>query len=52
MKRYEFLEQTLHLIRVELSESLPDEATLEEMINKSKELIKNIYKNLPKKEVK
>ena len=43
MKRYEFIERTLNLIRQKLGENLPDEATLEEMTDKSKELIDEIY---------
>jgi hypothetical protein len=43
ISRHEFIEKTLYLIRKELSNKLPNEDTLENMINKSKELIKNIY---------
>ena len=43
IKRFEFIERTLYLIREKLSKKLPDEATLEEMIEKAKELIKEIY---------
>jgi hypothetical protein len=42
-KRYEFIERILFLIRKNL-ENLPEEATLEEMINKTRELIKDILK--------
>ena len=43
MKRYEFIERTLYLIRKKLEENLPAETTLDEMINKAKELINEIY---------
>jgi hypothetical protein len=43
VKRYEFIERTLYLVRKILSENLPDEATLEEMTNKLEELITKIY---------
>jgi hypothetical protein len=38
IKRYEFIERTIYLIRQKLEENLPDEATLEEMTNKLEEL--------------
>ena len=44
IKRYDFIERTLYLIRKELSEQLPKETTLDEMIDKAKKIIKNIYK--------
>ena len=44
MKRYEFIERTLFLIRTKLENNLPDEADLDEMIEKTQELIKNIFK--------
>jgi len=44
VKRYEFIEKTLYLIRQELEEKLPDESILDEMIDKAKKIIKNIYK--------
>jgi hypothetical protein len=44
MDRHNFVEKTIYLIRKKLGEKLPKEATLEEMINKTKELIKKIYK--------
>jgi hypothetical protein len=44
VKRYEFTEKTIYLIRKKLEENLPDEATLEEMIEKTRELIKDIIK--------
>jgi len=43
-KRYEYIEKILYLIRKKLGENLPVEATLEEMANKSRELIKEILK--------
>lgn len=42
VKRYEFIERILFLIRKKLDD-LPSEATLDEMIEKYKELIKKIY---------
>jgi hypothetical protein len=44
MKRYEFIERTLFLIRSKLEENLPDEADLDEMIEKSTKLIDELYK--------
>jgi len=43
VKRHEFIERTLYLIRKELSEHLPNEDTFDEMIKKYKEFLKNIY---------
>jgi len=43
MKRYEFIEKTLCLIRKELSKKLPCETTEEKMIDKTKKIIENIY---------
>lgn len=43
VKRYDFIERTLYLIRRELSEKLPDEEILDEMIKKAKDIIKEIY---------
>ena len=42
VRRFEFIERTMYLIRKEL-EKLPKEDTLNEMIEKYKELIKKIY---------
>ena len=42
--RFEFIERTLFIIRKELSENLPNEDILDEMIKKAKEIIKEIYK--------
>ena len=44
IKRYDFLERTIYLIREKLENNLPEEDTLEEMIRKAKELIQEIYK--------
>jgi hypothetical protein len=43
MKRYEFIEKTLCIIRKELSKKLPYETTEDKMIEKTKIIIKNIY---------
>ena len=43
IKRYEFIERTLYLIRTKLENKLPSEGTLEEMIDKAKKLIESIY---------
>jgi ASC-1-like (ASCH) protein len=43
IKKYEFIERTLYLIREKLEKRLPDETTLEEMIEKTKKIIKEIY---------
>jgi hypothetical protein len=42
-KRYDFIDKTLHIIRKQLSDKLPNEAPLEKMIIKTKELLKDIY---------
>jgi hypothetical protein len=44
VKRYEYIERILFLIRKKLEENLPEETTLEEMINKTREKIKEILK--------
>ena len=44
IKRYDFIERTIYLIREKLENNLPEEDTLEEMIRKAKELIQEIYK--------
>lgn len=43
IKKEEFIERTLYLIQRELSEKLPDETTLDEMIDKAETIIKNMY---------
>jgi hypothetical protein len=43
VKRYEFIIRMLYLIGKEL-EKLPDEDTLDEMMDKAKELTKDIFK--------
>ena len=43
-KRHEFVERTLYLIRIDLEQKLPKEATLDEMINKAKKIIAKIIK--------
>lgn len=43
VKRFDFIERTLFLIRKELSEKLPDEEILDDMILKAKEILKEIY---------
>lgn len=42
IKRYEFIERTLYLIRKELEENLPDEDTLDEMVTKTKKIVTKI----------
>jgi hypothetical protein len=44
IKRHEFIERTLYLIRKKLNEKLPKESSLNEMIDKTKQIIKEIYK--------
>lgn len=44
MKRYDFVDRTVAIIREKLEKNLPQEATLEELIEKAKELINEIYK--------
>ena len=43
MKRYDFVDRTIYLIRKELEQNLPDEDTLDEMIKKAKEIIYKLY---------
>ncbi len=42
IKRHEFIERTLFLIRKELSQQLPNEAILDDMIDKTKKIINKI----------
>jgi hypothetical protein len=42
IKRYEFIERTLYLIRKELEENLPDEDTLDEIVTKTKKIVTKI----------
>jgi len=44
VKRYDFVDRVIYLIREKLENNLPDEVTLDEMIVKYKELIKEIFK--------
>jgi len=44
IRRYDFIERTLYLIKKALEESLPEEATLEEMADKASEIIKKEIK--------
>lgn len=44
IKKYEFIEKTLFIIRKELEENLPDWVTLEEMIDKRNKILKNLIK--------
>lgn len=44
VRRYDFVDRTIAIIREKLEKNLPQEATLEEMIGKTKELIKEIFK--------
>ena len=43
VKRYEFIERINYLIREKLSKNLPEESTLDEMVNKAKQLIREIF---------
>lgn len=42
VKKYDFIDRVLFLIRKKLEEDLPKEATLDEMIQKYEKLIKEI----------
>jgi hypothetical protein len=42
IKKYDFIERIIYLIREKLEKDLPDKTTLEEMIEKARELIKEI----------
>lgn len=44
VKKYEFIERLVYLIREKLENNLPGENTLEEMLEKAKVLIKEIVK--------
>lgn len=44
IKKYEFIEKTLFIIRKELEENLPDFVTLEEMTDKRNKILKNLIK--------
>jgi hypothetical protein len=44
IKKYDFIEKTIYIIKKKLEKNLPQEAILEEMIDKTKELIKEIFK--------
>lgn len=41
--REDFIKKTINLIRKKIQKELPNEATLEEMIDKFKREIKNMY---------
>jgi len=43
-EKYEFITRTLYLIGEKLKDRLPNKATLEEMIEETKEVINEIYK--------
>ena len=43
MQKYRFIDLTVHLVRVKLHKKLPANATIEKFIEKSKELLKEIY---------
>ena len=43
VKKYEFIDRILYLIRKRLEKNLPDETSLSEMIEKAKIEIKKIY---------
>jgi hypothetical protein len=42
IKKYDFIDKTIHLIREKLEDSFPTEDTLEVMLEKTKELLKEI----------
>lgn len=42
MKRYEFIERVIYLLREKMEHQLPDEATMDELIEKTKDIFKNI----------
>jgi len=44
VKKYEFIERTLFIIRKRLEENLPDFVTLEEMTDKRNKILKNLIK--------
>jgi len=44
IKRHEFIERSLHLLRKEMENNLPFEATLEEMLIELKKIINNLFK--------
>jgi hypothetical protein len=44
MRKYEFVDKTIHIVRERLEKGLPEEDTLEEMILKAKELLKDILR--------
>jgi hypothetical protein len=43
IKKHEFIDRTLYLIRKKLEENLPDEVSLNEMIERAKIEIRKIY---------
>jgi hypothetical protein len=43
IKKYEFVDRLIYLIRDALEKNLPQEATLDEMHEEAKELIKKIF---------
>jgi hypothetical protein len=43
-KRYEFIERSLYLLRKEMENNLPLEATLEEMLIELKKIINTLFK--------
>lgn len=43
VKKHEFIDKTVHLVRIAL-EKLPKEGTLDEMVDKRKELLDKILK--------
>ena len=45
IKKQEFIQKTLKIIGNILEKHLPEEMTLDEMIDKAEKLIKNIYIN-------
>jgi len=44
IKRYEFTDKTIHLIRKLLEEHLPKEGTLDEMVQKRNQLLEKFIK--------
>ena len=44
IKRYEFIERVIYLLRKELEENLPEESSLEDMYNYLEKILKKIVR--------
>ena len=44
VRRYDFVDRMTYLIREKLENNLPCDATLDEMMEKAKELLKELFK--------